>query len=278
MLERDALVAEVLAELVDALDAADDAALQVELGRDPQVEVAVERVVVGRERPRQRAAVERLQDRRLDLEEAARVEPLADRGDDLRALAEQLAGLRVGDQVELAMAVAQLDVLEPVELVGRRAQALREQRPAVDPQRELAALGREDGPVGADDVAEVQPDQALERLLAEDVRPGVELDRPERVDEVEERGLAVAAPGGEPAGDPVAVVGLLARRRAPRARRGPPRSRVRPSNSCGNGSTPASRRRSSFSRRSASRCDSERSVSLGLAIGRAESLLRLRSW
>ena len=46
----DALVAEVLAELVDAVDAADDEALEVELGRDPQVEVAVERVVVGGER------------------------------------------------------------------------------------------------------------------------------------------------------------------------------------------------------------------------------------
>ena len=81
VLVRDALVAEVLAELVDAVDAADDQALQVELGRDPQVEVAVERVVVGRERPRQGAAVERLQDRRLDLDEAVLVEPAAHLGD-----------------------------------------------------------------------------------------------------------------------------------------------------------------------------------------------------
>ena len=41
----DALVAEVLADLVDALQAADDQALEVELGGDPQVEVAVQRVV-----------------------------------------------------------------------------------------------------------------------------------------------------------------------------------------------------------------------------------------
>ena len=50
----DALVAEVLAELVHALEAADDQPLEVELGRDPQVELAVQRVVVGRERPGQR--------------------------------------------------------------------------------------------------------------------------------------------------------------------------------------------------------------------------------
>jgi hypothetical protein len=66
----DALVAEVLAQLVDALQAADDEALEVQLGGDAQVEVAVQRVVVGDERARQRAAVERLQDRRLDLDEA----------------------------------------------------------------------------------------------------------------------------------------------------------------------------------------------------------------
>jgi hypothetical protein len=37
VLEGDALVAEVLAQLVDALEPPDDAALQVELGGDPQI-------------------------------------------------------------------------------------------------------------------------------------------------------------------------------------------------------------------------------------------------
>src|SRR4051812_3815293 len=44
---------------------------------------------------------------------------------------------------------------------------------------------------------------------------------------------------------------------------------VRPSKACGNGSTPDSRRRASLARRSASSCDSERSVSSGSPIGRA---------
>ena len=123
VLERDALVAEVLAELVDALEAADDQPLQVQLGGDPQVEVAVELVVVGDERPRGRAAVERLQDRRLDLDEARVVEEAADRGDHLRAGDEDRARLLVGDQVELAVAMAGLDVGEAVVLVGRRAAA-----------------------------------------------------------------------------------------------------------------------------------------------------------
>ena len=74
VLERDALVAEVLADLVDLLEPADDQALEVELGRDAQVAVLVERVLVRDERLGERAAVARLQDGRLDLDEAPLVE------------------------------------------------------------------------------------------------------------------------------------------------------------------------------------------------------------
>ena len=70
----DALVAEVLADLVDLLEAADDEPLEVELGRDAEVEILVEDVVVRDERLGERAAVARLEDRRLDLDEALAVE------------------------------------------------------------------------------------------------------------------------------------------------------------------------------------------------------------
>ena len=77
----DPLVAEVLADLVDLLEPADDQPLEVELRRDPQVEIGVELVVVGHERARERAAVPGLEHRRLDLDEAALVELAADRRD-----------------------------------------------------------------------------------------------------------------------------------------------------------------------------------------------------
>ena len=63
-----ALVAEVAVDLVDALDAAHDGALQVQLGRDAQVELGVERVRVGDERASGCPAVLHLQHGRLDLE------------------------------------------------------------------------------------------------------------------------------------------------------------------------------------------------------------------
>ena len=59
----DALVAEVPADLVDALEATHQQPLQVQLQGDPQLEVRVERVVIRRERLRQRAAGHGLQDR-----------------------------------------------------------------------------------------------------------------------------------------------------------------------------------------------------------------------
>ena len=199
-----------LPELVDALEAADDQPLEVELGGDPQVQRAVQRVVVGRERPRERAAVDRLEHRRLDLDEAALVEEAPHRRDHAGARDEQLARLLVGHQVELALAEARLGVGEPVVLLGRRAQRLGQHGDVLEAQRQLAAAGAEDDAVDPDQVAEVERDEPVEGLAAEHVDARVQLQAPRAVDEVEEGGLALPAAGGDPAGDAGVRVGLLA--------------------------------------------------------------------
>src|SRR5439155_5228584 len=126
-------------------------------------------------RARQSAAVERWQDRRLDLQEAALVQPASDGRHDACTPDEQVADLGVGDQIELAATVAGFDVLQAVVLVGWRSQALGEERPAVHADRELAAPAREDDALGADDVTEVEREEAVERLVAEHVRARVKL-------------------------------------------------------------------------------------------------------
>jgi hypothetical protein len=167
------------------------------------------------EGPRQSAAVERLQHGRLGLDEAVLVEPAAHLGDRAGADRESATALLVGEQVELALAVARFDVLQAVKLVGRRAQALGQQPPVVDRQRELAAApGRQRRPLDADEVAKVEVDKQLERLLAELVGSGVELNLASAVAQVEKGGLAVAAPGDDPPGDAVARVGLDTRRQS----------------------------------------------------------------
>ena len=72
----DALVAEDASQLVDPIDAADHGPLEVELQRDPQRHVDVERVQVGGEGTRRRTAVDELQRRRLDLQEPQPVQRL----------------------------------------------------------------------------------------------------------------------------------------------------------------------------------------------------------
>src|SRR5512142_2419556 len=71
----DALVAPDPADLVDAVEPAHHQPLEVELGRDAELQVEAERVVVGLERPRRRAArlLGLVQGGRLHLEVVARV-------------------------------------------------------------------------------------------------------------------------------------------------------------------------------------------------------------
>ena len=71
-------------------------------------------------------------------------------------------------------------------------------------------LERNDAAVDADQVAEIERQQPLHPLLAEDVGTRLQLDSAGAVDEVEERHLALAAARGEPPGDAVARLGLLA--------------------------------------------------------------------
>ncbi len=196
----DALVAKILAQLVDALEPADDEALEVELGRDPQVEVGAELVRVRDERPGESAAVARLQHRRLDLDEPLVVEGAAHRGDHAGAEHEVIARLLVHEQIEIAAAVALLDVGEPVEGVGERCADPREQLERVDRERRLAAprLGRTAD--RTDDVAEVHVD------LSRPVDRAEKLDAAGAVDEVEERQLSHVAAREDAAGE--AALGL----------------------------------------------------------------------
>ncbi len=119
---RDALIAEVAVDLVDTLQATDHQALEVQLGRHAQVQLQVQRVVVGHKGLGGGAAGDVMHHRRLHFEEAPRVEPLAHGADDLRTLDEDLARIRRDDQVDVALAVSLLHVRQAMEFVGQRPQ------------------------------------------------------------------------------------------------------------------------------------------------------------
>src|SRR5699024_6126377 len=114
----------------DAVDAADDGPLQVELRRDAQVQLGVERVRVVHERTGRRSARLHLQHGRLDLEEAVIVERLTQAAHHGRAPPGGLTRLIAHDEVEVALAYARLFAQFRVE-VRKRQQRLGRDVPVV---------------------------------------------------------------------------------------------------------------------------------------------------
>ena len=150
-----ALVPEVAPDLVDLLDAPDEQPLEVELQRDPQVQVQVVGVDVGGEGPCVRPAVYPLQDGRLDLEEPAVVELFADRPRRCGPDFGHPARLRIDDQVQVALPYPRLRIGEPVVFLGQRAERLGRDREAVRQHRKLAPPRRDHLALDADVVAEI---------------------------------------------------------------------------------------------------------------------------
>ena len=188
MLVGDALVAEVLRELVHPLEASDDQPLEVELVRDPQVEVAVEEVGVRDERLRESTAVAWLEDGRFDFNEALPIQVAPSLRHDSGAQDGQLARVLVHQEVEVSAAIARFDVGDAVEGVGQRTPDLCQHLERIDGERRLTAprLHRLAG--GPHNVAERDVRELDAVSLAE------ELNAARAVDEIEEGQLAVFPP------------------------------------------------------------------------------------
>ena len=108
-------IAEVTAELIHTLEAPDDETLQIKLVGDTQIERDIQRVVMRDEGARSSTAWDRLQDGRIDLDVATFVEELAHRIEDLRTLEEDILDMAIDDEVDIALAEAELRISEAVE-------------------------------------------------------------------------------------------------------------------------------------------------------------------
>jgi hypothetical protein len=114
------LVAEYPADLEDAVVAADDEPLEVQLERDAQVEVHIEGVVVRAKGARRRPAGHRLQNRRLDLDECAAAEKGPGLVHQAAAAEEDIHHLGIRDQIKVALPVTELLVFQAVVFLGQR--------------------------------------------------------------------------------------------------------------------------------------------------------------
>ena len=205
----DALVAEHSPDLEDAVEAADDESLQVQLQRDPQVHVLTEGIVVRHERSGGRAAVDRLEHRALDLAKVAIGQMPAQGRDDLDAGQRDAACVLVDHEVHVTLPVARVDVGEAVPLVGQRTDGLGEELEGLDGHAELAATGGHHRAFDADPVAAVEAVELPVLRLAELVRAHEELDGAVAVLERREAQLALSTQQQEPTRDPHPHVGAL---------------------------------------------------------------------
>ena len=201
MFAREAFVAEVSADLEQLVDAAHEQPLEIKLQRDAQIKIAAERVVMGLERLRRRAAGNRLHHRRLDFHEAAVVEKIPDLVDDLAALEEHFLHLRIRDQIEVTLAIANFGVFEPVPFRRRRAQRFGENGEAQSSLMEISpVLVVNSVPCHADEIAEVEVLENIELFVAENIFLRINLDAPALVADVNEHGFAHVAMRGDAPG------------------------------------------------------------------------------
>ncbi len=197
-----AFVPEVLADFEHLLQAADNQPLQVELIGNPHEHLLFEHVVERFKRPRRGPAVNRLQDRRLDLDESALgQEPAHQRGYP-RPVDEHLPRLLVHNQVNVALAIAHLDVGEPVELLRQRVERLGQKDQLLHVHGDLAGLRPEHLAPPSHEVAEVKQAQVCERLLAQHILAQIKLQLPGFILNVGELGLPVLPPRHQPSRNP----------------------------------------------------------------------------
>ncbi|OQC54400.1 MAG: hypothetical protein BWX54_02227 [Verrucomicrobia bacterium ADurb.Bin018] len=194
-------VAVIFAELEHLVIAAHQQPLQIQLRRDAHVHGLPQRVVERLERRGDGAARQRLQHGGLHLEIAARLQKAADERQNTAAGVEHPAHLRVGNQIQVALAVAHFGVLQPVPFFRQRMQRLGQQFPLRHLQRLLTGARGEQLARHADKIAQVNRLECGERFLAQRVFLQVDLEFVGAVLQVRERAFAHLtnrhhAPGG----------------------------------------------------------------------------------
>ena len=109
--------------------------------------------------------------------------------------------VRVGDQVEISLAVADFSVFQAV-IFGRRwPQGLGEDGEAGELDRDFTGLGGEQRAIRADEIAEIEVAEDVELFVTEDILLGIDLEAPGLIAHVDEHAFAHVAVRGDAAGD-----------------------------------------------------------------------------
>ena len=182
----DSLVSERSSELVDPLKPPYDEPLEVELGGYPQVQVHVQGVVMGDKRSRGGASRDGMEHGGFHLEKIPGVEKASHEAHGPRSGPENLPGPLVGYEIEVALAVPGLHVLESVPFFGKWPERLRQKEKLPDLERKLPGPGPEKGSPDSREISYVkQFAKKRERALVDGVLAYERLDPPRPVRQVE---------------------------------------------------------------------------------------------
>ena len=124
---RNTFVTEVTVDLEYAIEAAHHQTLQVELWRNTQIHVDIQRIVMGDKRTRGGAARDHLHHRSFHFHKVAAHHELANAGHDLRTNFEGVARLFVGDQIKVTLTVTGFLIGQAVKFVRQRTQGFGQQ-------------------------------------------------------------------------------------------------------------------------------------------------------
>ena len=198
----DAFVSEHPANLVHPLDPTDHQPLEVQLQRDPQVELHIERIVMRRKGPCRGPTCDRMQNGRFRFDEIPRFERAADRVDDLAARQHPLQDAFVVDQVDVPLPQQHLDIPRPMEFFRRLRERLREKRHLRGRDRLLARPRDARLPVDANDVAQIDQFDQLPVVFGKISLGDHHLDATGPVFHMQELELPAVIPQQDTSGDP----------------------------------------------------------------------------
>ena len=145
---------------------------------------------MGDERTSRRTARNGVQTRGLNLHKTAGIHKVADLAHDSGALLKGIAYLRVDDQVNIALTVTHIGVLQTVPLLRQRCKVFGEQRQLGYGNRNLTLLGAEYLALDTDDIADIELLAALVYVLAYVVALDVKLQTAVAVAHIREGSLA----------------------------------------------------------------------------------------
>src|SRR3989338_731966 len=149
-------VAKVAVELKDALDAPNQEAFEKEFRRHPQVEIQIQRVVVGDKRPGRRASGDGLHHRRLHLQKIPLLKKAPNETNNPRAPFKHLSDLLIDHEIDIPLPVAGLDIRQTMPFLRQRPQTFAEQADSLGVDGQLLGLGAKERPPNRYNVTDIE--------------------------------------------------------------------------------------------------------------------------